>query len=43
MAVDQYAATLASWFGIAASGLPTVVPNIANYAGSPFGTNIGFV
>ena len=43
MAVDQYAATLASWFGVAASDLPTVVPNIANYAGSPLGTNIGFV
>ena len=43
MAVDQYAATLASWFGVAASDLPTVVPNIGNYAGSPLGTNIGFV
>ena len=43
MAVDQYAATLASWFGVAASDLPTVVPNIGNYAGSALGTNIGFV
>ncbi len=43
MAVDQYAATLASWFGIAAADLPTVLPNIANYAGSPLGTNVGFV
>ena len=43
MAVDQYAATLANWFGVAASDLPTVVPNIGNYAGSALGTNIGFV
>lgn len=43
MAVDQYAATLANWFGVSAADLPTVVPNIANYAGSPLGTNIGFV
>ena len=43
MAVDQYAATLANWFGVSAADLPTVVPNIANYAGSPLGTNVGFV
>lgn len=43
MAVDQYAATLASWFGVGSSDLPLVVPNIGNYAGSPFGVNVGFV
>lgn len=43
MAVDQYAATLASWFGVSASNLSTVVPNIGNYAGSALGTNIGFI
>ena len=43
MAVDQYAATLASWFGVAASDLPTVAPSITNYAGSALGTNVGFV
>ena len=43
MSVDQYAATLASWFGVAAADLPLVVPNIGNYAGSPLGTNLGFV
>ena len=43
MAVDQYAATLASWFGVSASNLPTVVPSIGNYAGSTLGTNLGFV
>ena len=43
MSVDQYGATMASWFGIAASDLATVLPNIGNYAGSPLGTNVGFV
>ena len=43
MAVDQYAATLASWFGVSAGDLPTVLPNINNYAGSALGTNVGFV
>ncbi|MBV8503421.1 MAG: DUF1501 domain-containing protein [Paucibacter sp.] len=43
MAVDQYAATLASWFGVSASELATVLPNIGNYAGSALGQNLGFV
>jgi uncharacterized protein (DUF1501 family) len=29
--VDQYAATLASWFGVAASDLPSIFPNLANF------------
>jgi uncharacterized protein (DUF1501 family) len=37
--VDQYAATLASWFGISATDLPTVLPNIGNYTTK----NLGFV
>lgn len=43
MSVDQIAATLATWFGVSASDLSTVVPNIGNYAGSALGTNVGFV
>ena len=43
MSVDQYAATLASWFGVPAGSLTTAVPNINNYAGSALGTNLGFV
>ena len=43
MSVDQYAATLASWFGVSASNLSTVVPNINNYVGSALGTNVGFI
>jgi uncharacterized protein (DUF1501 family) len=36
---DQYGSTLAAWFGVPASQLPAVFPNIAN-----FGTaNLGFM
>lgn len=43
MSVDQYAATLASWFGVPDSRMAEIVPNIGNYVGSTLGTNIGFV
>ena len=39
--VDQYAATLASWFGVSAADLRTVLPNIGNYDQSSW--NLGFV
>lgn len=37
--VDQYGATIARWFGIPDSDLPTVFPNIGNFATS----NLGFM
>jgi uncharacterized protein (DUF1501 family) len=37
--VDQYAATLAKWFGVSDADLATVVPNIANFS-TP---NLGFM
>jgi len=37
--VDQYGATLATWFGVSATELPTVLPNINNYSLK----NVGFV
>jgi uncharacterized protein (DUF1501 family) len=37
--VDQYAATLASWFGVSTTNLPIVLPNIGRFA-KP---NMGFV
>ena len=39
IAVDQYAATLSSWFGVSAGALSTVLPNLAAFSPS----NIGFI
>ncbi len=41
ISVDQYAATMASWFGVSAGNMATVLPNIGNY--NPSTWNIGFV
>lgn len=41
IAVDQYAATLASWFGVGSGDLTTVLPNMGNY--NPSSWNLGFV
>jgi uncharacterized protein (DUF1501 family) len=38
-AVDQYGATLAQWFGVPQSSLPTVFPNVGNFASN----NLGFL
>src|SRR5262249_14190282 len=38
-AVDQYAATLATWFGMSAGDLSLVFPNIGHFATS----NLGFL
>jgi uncharacterized protein (DUF1501 family) len=38
-AVDQYAATLATWFGLAPADLPYVFPNIGHFSTS----NLGFM
>jgi hypothetical protein len=35
----QYAATLASWFGVSASQLSTIFPNLAGFSSQ----NLGFV
>ncbi|MEO8072791.1 MAG: DUF1501 domain-containing protein [Acidobacteriota bacterium] len=37
--VEQYAATLASWYGLNAADMPVVFPNIANFPT----TNLGFM
>src|SRR5215475_6052840 len=37
--VDQYAATLASWFGVSAADLPSVFPNLGNFPTA----NLGFL
>jgi uncharacterized protein (DUF1501 family) len=38
-AIDQYGATLCSWFGIPASALPSVFPNLPNFSTA----NLGFL
>jgi len=38
--IDQYAATLAQWFGVAATDLPSIFPNLANF-GTPTLTFMG--
>jgi uncharacterized protein (DUF1501 family) len=38
-ALDQYAATLATWFGVSAANLPSIFPNLRNFATS----NLGFM
>jgi len=37
IAVDQYAATLASWFGVDAAGLASVLPNLAAFSPATLG------
>lgn len=36
-ASDQFASTIATWFGVAASDLPTVFPNVSKFATSDLG------
>ncbi len=38
-ALSQYAATLASWFGVPAANLPSILPGLSNFSSS----NVGFV
>ncbi len=37
--VDQYSATLATWFGVSPTNLPVVLPNVGRFASS----NLGFM
>jgi uncharacterized protein (DUF1501 family) len=37
--VDEYSATLASWFGVSATNLPLILPNIGRFARA----NVGFL
>jgi uncharacterized protein (DUF1501 family) len=38
-ALDQYAATLATWFGVSVANLSSIFPNLANFSAS----NLGFM
>jgi uncharacterized protein (DUF1501 family) len=45
--VDQYAATLATWFGVPPADLPAILPNLKNFGGTANGIeypkNVGFM
>ncbi len=41
--VDQYAATLARWFGVADSEMGGVLPNLSRFGGPGYPTNLGFM
>jgi len=42
-AVDQYAATLARWFGVSNTELAGVLPHIGNFGGSAYPIDLGFM
>jgi len=41
--VDQYAATLAKWFGVSSTELPLVLPNLKNFGTPAYPTDLGFL
>ena len=41
--VDQYAATLARWFGVADSEMSGILPNLNRFGGVNYPTNLGFM
>lgn len=41
--VDQYAATLATWFGVSAGEMASVLPQIGNFGGADYPVNLGFL
>ena len=41
--VDQYAATLAKWFGVANTELAGVLPNLSHFGGADYPTDLGFM
>jgi uncharacterized protein (DUF1501 family) len=42
-AVDQYAATLARWFGVSAGELGQILPYINNFGGTDYPVDLGFM
>lgn len=41
--VDQYAATLARWFGVAPGELGQILPHISNFGGTDYPIDLGFM
>ncbi len=42
-AVDQYAGTLASWFGVQGAEMNGILPNLVNFNSADYPTNLGFM
>ena len=41
--VDQYAATLAKWFGVADNEMSGILPNLSHFGGAGYPPNLGFM
>lgn len=41
--VDQYAATLAKWFGVSAAEMASVLPNLSHFGGAEYPVDLGFM
>jgi uncharacterized protein (DUF1501 family) len=41
--IDQFGATLATWFGVQAADLPAIFPNLANFTAQGLPQNLGFL
>ena len=41
--VDQYAGTLAKWFGVPTGDLGSILPNLKNFGGTDYPTDLGFM
>ena len=41
--IDQFAGTLANWFGVPGSDLGLIMPNVGNFGGSDYPVNLGFM
>jgi uncharacterized protein (DUF1501 family) len=40
--VDQYAATLAKWFGVSPTELPSLLPNLKNFGSPAYPVDLGY-
>ena len=43
LAVDQYSATIAKWFGVDSGNMGAIFPNLSRFSGTTYGSDIGFM